>query len=52
MIDFIFNGTISIDNENKDAFIEDFNKFLESQKAVFSGVVRINEFEDAEIIDD
>lgn len=52
MTDFIFKGTISITTENKDAFIEDFNKFLESQKATFKGIIRINEFDDAEIIND
>lgn len=52
MTDFVFNGTISITTENKDAFIKDFNKFLESQKATFKGVIRIDEFDDAEIIDD
>lgn len=52
MTDFVLNGTISITTENKDAFIEDFNKFLETQKATFRGVVRINEFDDAEIVDD
>lgn len=52
MTDFVLNGTISITTENKDAFIEDFNKFLETQEATFRGVVRINEFDDAEIVDD
>lgn len=52
MIDFIFNGTISIATENKDTFIEDFNKFLESQKATFRGIVRVDEFDDVEIIND
>lgn len=52
MTDFIFNGTISITTDNKDAFIEDFNKFLESKGAIFQGVLRTIEFDDAEIIDD
>lgn len=52
MTDFIFNGTISITTDNKDAFIEDFNKFLETKEAVFQGVLRTIEFDSAEIIDD
>lgn len=52
MTDMIFNGKISISTDSKDAFIEDFNKFLESKKAVFRGAIRIDEFDDAEIIDD
>lgn len=52
MTDFVFNGTISIATENKDAFIEDFRKFLEAKKANFRGSLRINEFDDAEIVDD
>lgn len=52
MTDFIFNGTISIATENKDAFIEDFRKFLEAKKANFKGTLGINEFEDAEIVND
>mgnify|MGYP000015435511 CR=1 FL=1 len=52
MTDFIFNGTISVTTDNKDAFIEDFNKFLETQNATFKGVLRAIEFDDAEIVDD
>lgn len=52
MTDFVFNGTISIATENKDAFIEDFRKFLEAKEANFKGTLRIDEFDDAEIIDD
>ncbi|MEG0773562.1 hypothetical protein [Clostridium sp.] len=52
MIDFIFNGTVEVATENKDAFIKDFNKFLEVQKVTFTGTIRTVEFEDAEIIND
>lgn len=52
MTDFVFNGTISITTDNKDAFIEDFNEFLKTKNATFSGVLRTIEFDDAEIIDD
>lgn len=52
MTDIIFNGTISITTESKDSFINEFNKFLESKNATFRGVIRINEFDDVEIIDD
>lgn len=52
MIDFIFNGTISITTDNKDAFIKDFNQFLTLKDAVFKGVLRTIEFDDAEIVND
>ncbi len=52
MIDIIFNGCISKEDKNKDAFIEDFNNFLVSREAAFKGTVRVIEFDDAKIIDD
>lgn len=51
MTDFIFNGIISVATD-KDAFIEDFNNFLNSSNAYFKGTLRISEFDDAEIIND
>ena len=52
MVDIIFNGYISIEDKNKDAFIEDFNNFLVSREAAFKGTIRVIEFDDPEIIDD
>lgn len=52
MVDFILNGVICLSANDKDTFLEDFNKFLESKKAIFKGSIRINEFDNAEIIED
>lgn len=52
MVDFIIHGTISIPTKSKDTFLEDFKKFLESKEAILKGQIRINEFDDAEIVDD
>lgn len=52
MLDFIFNGTISTTNKNKDLFLEDFTKFLQDHNASFKGSLRIDEFDEVEIIND
>lgn len=52
MIDFVFNGKISVTAENKDTFIAKFNEFLDSQNVVFQGTINVYEFEDVEIIND
>jgi hypothetical protein len=52
MIDFIFKGTINVDIGDKNVFLEDFNKFLNSKKASFKGTIEVREFEDAEVVDD
>ena len=51
MIDYIFKGVISIDTTD-DAFVKDFNKFLESNKAKFKGTLEVIKYDDAEIVDD
>lgn len=51
MNDFYFNGTISL-NSDKDIFIKDFNEFLNKHDAIFKGSIRVDEFEEAEIIND
>ncbi len=52
MIDFIFDGTISVDTNDKETFIRDFNEFLRSKKASLRGSIRTIEFENAEIVND
>lgn len=52
MIEIVFNCTLSIPTEDKDTFIRDFNTFLDSKNAQIKGVISVDEFEDAEIVND
>lgn len=51
MIEVIFKGTVSIDNENEPKFIEDFKGLLSKYNALYSGEIRAYEFDDVEVIE-
>lgn len=52
MIDFIFKGKITLNSNNKEEFINNFNLFLEKNNASFTGSLNFIEFEEAIVIED
>ena len=52
MLDVIFKGRVTLDKEQKDEFLRNFQDILNKHNAQFFGECSIFEFDDCEIITD
>lgn len=52
MIDIILRGKLVYSGDDPNLFLNNFNRFLENEQTVFKGQIHVNQFEEAEIVED